>query len=379
MYADAMASASISRHVARDGRIRFRVQGRLDGERVAIGLYDDEERALDEKLAWLAVHQGDSSSLTVGSWGEQWLKLRETGGMVRSALDDRRRWNKYIAKDPVARVVLRSLSRRHVVEWRDRLLRLPSRRGGRLAAQTVRNAWYLLSGCLLDAIEREHIDASPMASMKVPEVIETERSLRFLSAKQIGKLLERELAPHQRSIFTVAIYAGLRAGELCGLRWCDVALAGEHPELHVCRSRGGPPKGNRSRRVPLLGPAVEALKAWRREQPGVGEALVWPSDGRGSKKGKELPGGCHARGYDAGWALLGYDETFHDLRHTCASHLVMGTWTDRPLELIEVRDWLGHASIKTTERYAHLRPGRLHEVAHRRHTEPSKTRGKNAK
>jgi hypothetical protein len=49
---------------------------------------------------------------------------------------------------------------------------------------------------------------------------------------------------------------------------------------------------------------------------------------------------------------------FHDLRHTCASHLLQGTWaphfTDRALRLEEIREWLGHKSISTTERYAHL-------------------------
>jgi integrase len=40
---------------------------------------------------------------------------------------------------------------------------------------------------------------------------------------------------------------------------------------------------------------------------------------------------------------------FHDLRHSCASLLVnMGV----PLEVI--RDILGHTTVKTTERYAHL-------------------------
>jgi integrase len=43
------------------------------------------------------------------------------------------------------------------------------------------------------------------------------------------------------------------------------------------------------------------------------------------------------------------DANFHDLRHSCASLLInMGT----PLEV--VRDILGHTTVKTTERYAHL-------------------------
>ena len=49
---------------------------------------------------------------------------------------------------------------------------------------------------------------------------------------------------------------------------------------------------------------------------------------------------------------------FHDLRHTCASHLLMGTWGVR-LSIEEVSAWLGHSSTAVTQRYAHLAPDHL--------------------
>jgi hypothetical protein len=48
------------------------------------------------------------------------------------------------------------------------------------------------------------------------------------------------------------------------------------------------------------------------------------------------------------------DFTFHDLRHTFASHFMM-----RGGNLAELRDLLGHADIKMTTRYAHLSPSHL--------------------
>ena len=51
------------------------------------------------------------------------------------------------------------------------------------------------------------------------------------------------------------------------------------------------------------------------------------------------------------------DANFHDLRHSCASLLInLGT----PLEV--VRDILGHTTVKTTERYAHIHIDRQQEA-----------------
>jgi integrase len=49
-----------------------------------------------------------------------------------------------------------------------------------------------------------------------------------------------------------------------------------------------------------------------------------------------------------------YDFRFHDLRHTCASWMVMAG-----ADLVAVQKQLGHSSIKTTMRYAHLAPGHM--------------------
>jgi integrase len=102
------------------------------------------------------------------------------------------------------------------------------------------------------------------------------------------------------------------------------------------------------------------LTVWREEYERQGrwsnDRLVWPA----------ADGGMHAVGYDAGLprALerVGIKRhiRFHDLRHTCASHLLQGTWAPKmirgPLRLEEVKAWLDHSDIGVTQRYAHLAP-----------------------
>ena len=46
--------------------------------------------------------------------------------------------------------------------------------------------------------------------------------------------------------------------------------------------------------------------------------------------------------------------TFHDLRHTFASHLAMSD-----VSLFKIKELLGHSDIKTTMRYMHLSPNHL--------------------
>lgn len=80
------------------------------------------------------------------------------------------------------------------------------------------------------------------------------------------------------------------------------------------------------------------------------------------KNGEAVSGGERVKALD--WLfrkavkLAGIEDfRIHDLRHTFASWLV-----SEGVELVKVRDLLGHTSIKMTERYAHLMPDRLHDA-----------------
>ena len=99
---------------------------------------------------------------------------------------------------------------------------------------------------------------------------------------------------------------------------------------------------------------MSALRAWR-EKCGRATGVVFPSE----------TGGVRARWDDLGWAKVWREQLgvrtgvrWHDLRHTAASALVMGYW-DAPWTLEQIRAFLGHKTILSTQRYAHLDPDAL--------------------
>jgi integrase len=351
-------TGSVTPVTASDGRQRWRVRLSIDGRRESLGIYDAEADARRVLAAALRQTEGRHGMHTLRSWGRQYLDLRAVDGYHRDERRDRSRWDARILKAPFADDPLDAITSRAIRQWvRDMVAEEAAR-------TTVTNALCLLRVALEAAVEAEELDANPARGVRVPKMARDDEGWTWLAQPEIDRLLTCRVEPvhrvqraaywHQRTALTVAVYTGLRAGELWGLRWRDVDL-GDRPHLVVRRSRQGATKGGRVREVPLLPPALGALREWRRRAPGLHDALVWPADG----------GGCHASGYDAQIHLWLRDAgivrrvRLHDLRHTCASHLVQGTW-GKAWRLEDVRQWLGHVDQKTTQRYAHLAPDGLH-------------------
>jgi integrase len=381
---------SISRERQRDGTFRFRPRLHIDGVRRSLGLFDTIEEA-EDALAAARLERGDSAGgYTLASWGAAWLDQRELDGHHRAIAKDRSRWKAHVLPHRIANLPLRRITRADVVRWIDELVRKPATRTTlvdgehqqvattrTLSRQTITHARNLVRSCLGAAADRGHVPHNVASGVRLAmRDVRTDEPWTWLTLDEVARIEALPVSTHhperrqkggaergmvtakQRSALLVAIYAGLRAGELWGLRWADVVLDAERPELVVRHSRSSATKSGRVRRVPLLRPAREALEQWKRVAPGVGAALVWPAD----------DGACHRDGYECGWgyvrktARIERHVRFHDLRHTCASHLVQGSW-GRVWRLEEVRELLGHRSIRTTERYAHLAPGGLHDAA----------------
>ncbi len=325
-------------HRKRNGEIVYRARLTINGKLRSLGLHPTPEaanRVIDAEIARLG-GETKIGGITLVAWGSQWLERRELDKLHRAIDSMRSVWKTRIATAPFARWPLKRIARTDIVRWIKAQLAAPPKRGygqngerergRRTSRQTVVNALNLLRVALRDAADEGHVPSNPADGVRVPKVPRTEETWTYLSSDEIERLVapfeastdrEREHWTMQRIVLTVAIYTGVREGELWGMRWCDVQFEGQ-PEVVVRHSYRGPTKGGRVRRVPLLPRALAALKEWRKIAGGIGAALVFP--GRAAKGDDGLQG-CHCKGYDAGLAgalaRAGIKRTvrFHDLRH----------------------------------------------------------------
>jgi integrase len=172
-------------------------------------------------------------------------------------------------------------------------------------------------------------------------------------------LLRAEEDAQLAELLRVAAYTGLRMGELVALRWRDVRWS--QRVLVVERALSGDvegaTKGRRIRYVPLGDQALGALDRLSRQ------ANFMSADDYvfAGLAGDRLDPSALRRRYVATRDAAGLPRLrFHDLRHTA------GTLLTRVLDPVTVRDVLGHADLKTTERYLHaVRASRLADATTR--------------
>ena len=147
-----------------------------------------------------------------------------------------------------------------------------------------------------------------------------------------------------------ALGTGMRRGEICALKWG--AVDRDNRMIEVRATEDFSPKSGRERRIPLVGRARDVIdNLWTTD---VAESdLVF----RGATGGPVGEGYLSERfRFYRRQAELPENLHLHSLRHTFASWFVM-----RGGDLYRLKEIMGHADMKTTLKYAHLRPEALME------------------
>jgi len=158
---------------------------------------------------------------------------------------------------------------------------------------------------------------------------------RFLTDEEEERLLAH-CKPQLQPLVITALHTGFRASELCSLTWNDIDF-----RRRTVTVRAGYAKNGESRTVPMNGVLTTTLKAVKLDSAD-GERVFCSRQG--------TPYRSFRTAFERAVRLAGVaDFTFHDLRHTFASRLVMAG-----VDLPTVKELLGHKDISMTMRYAHL-------------------------
>ncbi|MFG0317552.1 MAG: tyrosine-type recombinase/integrase [Planctomycetota bacterium JB042] len=193
-------------------------------------------------------------------------------------------------------------------------------------------------------VEQELLDSNPVK--RVRRAPEPAPSIRFLTLLEVDELLATLAAadPLLLPVGACLVFAGLRRGELCWLRWEDVDL---DRRVLLVRSKPGrwTPKTKRNRIVPIssrLAPVLEALPRsteWVFPSP---KGAQWNGDNLGHRWRKVLNATGRA------WTML-------DLRHTFGTQLVM-----KGVSLAKVAALMGNSPEICRRHYAHVSTEDLH-------------------
>lgn len=176
---------------------------------------------------------------------------------------------------------------------------------------------------------------SPRKERKVPV---------YLTKDEYSKLLALAGANRRDfAILTLLLQTGIRVSELAGLRLGDIDL-----KEQLIKVRG---KGQAERMIELEPKGIKALKEWLKERPAK-ESPEVPTDRLFLNRFGQPLGtrGLHKLlvKYALG-AGIAKQASPHTLRHTFAT-----AKAEQGVDAFLLREWLGHRSLTTTQRYVSL-------------------------
>ena len=244
----------------------------------------------------------------------------------------------------------------------------------RLNANTARLLRAVLGIALHRAERWEITGARNVVRLTDPPRVEPEERI-LLQPSDARRLLEVAAGDRLGIVYVLALFCGLRRGEILALRWRDIDL--DKREIHVRntlheekggRFRLGEAKSLTSRRCISMSATVSAALAKHRERqikdldaPGtnvssaVDWALIVTSHIGKPLSRSTLRGSFHRLLRAAGLPCI----RFHDLRHACASILL-----GEGVPAQTVANYLGHSEVKTTLNiYGHVTKSQTRDAA----------------
>jgi len=211
---------------------------------------------------------------------------------------------------------------------------------------TVNRALAVLKHFFNCCIEWGYTDENPVRKVKLYKL--SDGKTRFLENDEIEALLlacdkADTRAKHLKPIVVIALNTGMRRGEILGMKWKDIDS--KRGIIYTGITKNG--ERLKKQMNSNVSRALEGLTAFRDK----GDKFYIDEYVFRNKDAKPIID--IKRSFHTALAVAGIENaSFHTLRHTFASHLMMKTGN-----IMMVKEALGHNTLKMTERYSHLSPG----------------------
>ncbi|QQN75847.1 site-specific integrase [Croceicoccus sp. YJ47] len=304
------------------------------------------------------VHTADSQSVTVAAAADLWIAKAEGECRERGTVQQYRQLANLHIVPLLGLERLSRLSQPRVEAYRDELLKTRSKA---MAGKAVR----ALSSILNEAQRRGLVAQNVAREVKVIRSSREKVKITIPTRDELKALLNHADDDFRPLVMT-AVFTGLRASELRGLRWSDLDLkAGSITVTQRADKFGqiGAPKSEAGHRTVPIPPAlVTELKAWKLRSPKGDMGLTFPNTRGGVQNYEHMlrrkffplqiaAGVCDVSGSnDEGEPILKARYGFHALRHAAAS-----AWIKQRIDLKRLQVWMGHSSIQITlDTYGHL-------------------------
>jgi site-specific recombinase XerD len=176
---------------------------------------------------------------------------------------------------------------------------------------------------------------------EIPRPKKRDQLPNILAERELEKLFAAVRNLKQKAMLFTAYSAGLRVSEVIALRLTDI----DSQRMQIRVEQG---KGKKDRYVGLSILLLDILRQYIlqcKRRP-----LVYLFEG--DKPGRPYSVRTAQAVFQRARRLAGIrkEVSFHSLRHSFATHLL-----ERGVDIKYIKDLLGHFSIKTTERYLHVR------------------------
>ncbi len=301
----------------------------------------------------------DAGSLTVGEYLDRWLADSVSDTVRLTTYQGYERICRLHIKPALGRIKLKDLTVIHVRGlYKERL-------ESGLAPRMVQLVHVLLHKALTQAVMDGLIPRNVTEAVKAPRP--EKKEIQPLSPEQARVLLATARGDRFEALYMLAISTGMRQGEMLALKWEDINF--DARTLQVKRTlstatgggfKFGAPKTARSRRsIKLPGTALSALRQHREVQFEERRKLTGLVTDYGlvftSRVGTPVyRQDLITRSFKPLLKRAGLpDIRFHDLRHTCATLLLV-----KGIHAKLVQELLGHSTISITlDTYSHVLPG----------------------